>query len=310
MSPFILENNSILERDFSFYPDGIIIPIDKPYRWSSTDVVQKIKFHLSRYFNLKKIKIGHAGTLDPLATGVLLVCVGKATKIANSLQNENKEYVAQFTIGATTPSYDREHPIDEVFEYKHIEQSDIENTVNSMIGEQEQVPPIFSAKLINGQRSYIYARQGEKLDLKANRIVIYNSQLLSIDWLKSKSLVFGEPSNTQITTPPYRDKDGHNSFVVPKRNGALERGINSKEIPVHITENSLLTPEQISDLPRVCIRISCSKGTYIRSCARDFGLSLKSGAYMSALIRTKSGGFELKNALSLDTLLKKISSSQ
>ena len=161
------------------YPEGIVIPIDKPYRWSSADVVRRIKFQIQKHFKQKKIKVGHAGTLDPLATGLLIVCVGKATKIAEELQSHEKEYVATIEFGATTPSFDLEQEIDNYYPFEHITKEKVAEALKDFIGEQLQVPPLFSAKIIDGLRAYEYARLGEEVKLRKSLINITEIELLS-----------------------------------------------------------------------------------------------------------------------------------
>ena len=158
---------TVLDKNFSGsltnniddYPEGIVIPIDKPYRWTSADVIRKLKFAACRHFGKKKLKVGHAGTLDPLATGVLLVCVGNATKQAEELQRHDKEYIAGVTFGATTPSYDLEKEIDRFFPYEHITAEAVADALKDFVGEQDQVAPLFSAKSVEGIRAYELARK-------------------------------------------------------------------------------------------------------------------------------------------------------
>ena len=163
------------------YQDGYVAVIDKPYGWTSADAVRKIKFGLQKRYGLRNVKVGHAGTLDPLATGVLLICVGKATKVSESLQAERKEYVADVTFGATTPSFDKEKEVDAVYPYEHITPEMIESALEGMQGEQMQLPPVYSAKYVDGIRAYEKARQGEEVELKAARIVIYGTKVLSYE---------------------------------------------------------------------------------------------------------------------------------
>ena len=164
-----------LSRSIDDCPEGIIIPIDKPYRWTSADVIRKVKYAAIRHFGKKNLKVGHAGTLDPLATGVLLVCIGKATKLAEELQSHDKEYVAGITFGATTPSYDLEKEIDRFFPYGHITAAAVEEALPAFIGEQNQVAPLFSAKSVDGVRAYELARklhkEGKTLDEAANELI-------------------------------------------------------------------------------------------------------------------------------------------
>ena len=160
MEALILNPGSTpLSRNIEDYPEGIIIPIDKPYRWTSADVIRKVKYAAIRHFGKKNLKVGHAGTLDPLATGVLLVCIGKATKLAETLQSHDKEYIAGVTFGATTPSYDLEKEIDRFFPHEHITEEGIQAALPIFIGEQDQVAPLFSAKSVDGVRAYELARK-------------------------------------------------------------------------------------------------------------------------------------------------------
>ena len=168
-------DSALLSRNIDDYPEGIIIPIDKPYRWTSADVIRKIKYAAIRHFGKKNLKVGHAGTLDPLATGVLLVCIGKATKLAETLQSHDKEYVAGVTFGATTPSYDLEKDIDRFFPHEHITAESITEILPFFIGEQDQIAPLFSAKSVDGVRAYGLARklhaEGKTLDEAAQELI-------------------------------------------------------------------------------------------------------------------------------------------
>lgn len=264
----------ILDRDFTGqlsenlddYPNGIVIPLNKPYGWTSADAVRKIKFRLQKHFHKKNIKVGHAGTLDPLATGILLICIGKATKVAEELQSHKKEYIATVRLGATTPSFDAEKDIDQYFECKHITINSIEEVLAQFIGTIEQVPPIFSAKLIDGVRAYEIARDGQERELKASTITID-----SIDILK-----FDERSNNHKAVNIKEFKD-------------------LKELPVC---------DESSDLPAVTLRIKCSKGTYIRSIARDLGISLGSGGYLTYLQRSRSGEFSIEKSVEFEKILE------
>ena len=167
-----------LSHNIEDYPDGIVILLDKPLKWTSADAVRRIKFLAQKHFRKKNIKVGHAGTLDPLATGVLLVCIGKATKQAEALQAQQKEYIAEITLGATTPSFDLEKEIDALYPYEHITKEAVEAVLEGMTGEQDQIPPVFSAKLINGTRAYEMARAGEEVVMKPARINIYSLEIV------------------------------------------------------------------------------------------------------------------------------------
>lgn len=160
--------------------EGYVAVIDKPYEWTSADVVRKIKFQL-RKCGYPKIKIGHAGTLDPLATGILLVCIGRATKQVEKLQSKEKEYVAELELGATTPSGDMEHEIDQRYPTEHITRERVEQALHSLMGEREQLPPLYSAKKVQGVRAYEFARLGEEIELKKAIINIYALELLEYD---------------------------------------------------------------------------------------------------------------------------------
>ncbi|WP_295915513.1 tRNA pseudouridine(55) synthase TruB [uncultured Alistipes sp.] len=225
------------------FEEGYIAVLDKPLRWTSTDVVRKVKFAL-RKLGYRKIKVGHAGTLDPLATGILLVCIGRATKMVDALQAEEKEYVADVMLGATTPSYDLEHPVDQTYPTEHITREKVLEALASLTGERLQSPPVYSAKKIDGTRAYELARAGEQVEMRKALVNIYEMELLECD------------------------------------------------------------------LPHLRIRVRCSKGTYIRSLAHEIGQALESGAHLTALRRTRSGGFTLDKAGELDDFLKKLQETE
>jgi len=171
---------SPLDRDIENHRSGFLLLFNKPYKWTSADVVRKVKFTLKRHFH-SEIKVGHAGTLDPLATGVLVLCAGKATKSAEAIQAGRKEYIADIMLGATTPSFDLEKEIDAVYPYGHITREMVEDTLKSFIGRQEQYPPVFSAKYVGGMRAYERARSGEDVELKPATIEIFDLQLIKFD---------------------------------------------------------------------------------------------------------------------------------
>jgi tRNA pseudouridine55 synthase len=217
------------------YQQGKILLIDKPLTWSSFQAVNKIKYTLKRKYNLpKSFKIGHAGTLDPLATGLLIICTGKFTKRIPELQGMLKEYTGTYHIGATTPSYDLETEIDQTFQTEHITEALIKETTQQFIGEIDQKPPVFSAIKKDGKRLYEHARKGEEVEIAARKVTIHEFEI------------------TRIA------------------------------------------------LPEVDFRVVCSKGTYIRSLAYDFGLALESGAHLSALRRTKIGEFSVEDAVKVE----------
>lgn len=241
--------------------NGQIILIDKPLKWTSFDVVKKIHYQLRKELDIKKIKVGHAGTLDPLATGLLIVCTGKFTKKIDEIQAQTKEYTGTITIGATTPSFDLEKEVDEEFPVEHITEKMIREVAQSFVGEQQQTAPIHSAKRIDGKRAYEYARSGEEVEIKSNLVTIKSFEILgisnNINEMKDVVIIDENYKNERINLAPNYEKGLHVKF-----------------------------------------RITCSKGTYIRSIARDFGLRLNSGAHLSELRRTKIGDFDVNNALS------------
>lgn len=249
-----------LSADIEDYPYGLVFVVNKPYRWTSTDAVRRVKRDLQNHFHRRNIKVGHAGTLDPLATGILLICAGRATKMAETLQAEKKEYIAKIKIGATTPCFDKEHPIDKFYPYKHITVPAVKQALASLTGEQDQIPPLFSAKYIDGKRAYEIARSGEEVEMKPSRVTVYSAELIDCKGILETT-------------------DKHSAEIVAA------------------ADNEKLATEE-SQLPELTVRISCSKGTYIRSFARDAGALLGSGGYLSGLTRTSSGGFLIENALS------------
>ncbi|WP_019037599.1 tRNA pseudouridine(55) synthase TruB [Psychroflexus tropicus] len=218
--------------------EGQVLLFDKPLNWTSFQVVNKVRWLIKQKFKLKKIKVGHAGTLDPLATGLVILCTGKATKTIESLMGQTKVYTGEFTLGATTPSYDMETEIDERFEIDHIDHDLIEETIKQFQGEIMQQPPVFSALKKEGKRLYEYARKGEKVDIPMRKVKI-------------------------------------DHFMITRFN-----------------------------LPQLEFKVKCSKGTYIRSLAHDFGKSLSSGAYLSGLRRTQIGDYNVDDAFSIEDFEK------
>ncbi len=230
------------------FQEGQVLLIDKPLGWSSFQAVNKVKWAFRKKFNLKKIKIGHAGTLDPLATGLLIICTGKFTKKINDLQGQVKEYTGTITMGGTTPSYDLETEVDQKFPISHITEALVQEKITEFLGEIQQRPPVFSALKKDGKRLYEYAREGKEVEIKTR--------------------------------------------------------------PVTITEFEITR----FDLPEIDFRVVCSKGTYIRSLAHDFGHALNTGGHLTALRRTKIGDFNVNNAIGpvdfVDILLGKTNDSQ
>ena len=299
-----------LSRDIADYPEGIIIPIDKPYRWTSADVIRKVKFAAIRHFGKKNLKVGHAGTLDPLATGVLLVCIGKATKLAEELQSHDKEYVAGVTFGATTPSYDLEKEIDRFFPYEHITADAVADALPAFIGEQDQIAPLFSAKSVDGVRAYELARklhkEGKTLDEAAEELIrVSRINITELEMLKFESglRVYrglkNNPSHADGVGPSPCGQGGSTVFQPSIHPEAYATETISKASSrINVTDNSAL------GLPRAEIRMACSKGTYVRAFARDLGEALGSGAHLDSLQRSRSGIFRVESALTVDQAIE------
>ena len=284
-----------LSRNIEDYPEGIIIPIDKPYRWTSADVIRKVKYAAIRHFGKKNLKVGHAGTLDPLATGVLLVCIGKATKLAEWLQSHDKEYVAGVTFGATTPSYDLEKEIDRFFPHEHITAEAVSDALPGFIGEQDQIAPLFSAKSVDGVRAYELAR---KLYKAGGGISSPTPSLTS----EEQSSEFDEVAESLIRVSKINISElelMEFGLLKPEVNNTQSEQ-NSASSRINVTDNSAL------GLPRAVIRMACSKGTYVRAFARDLGEALDSGAHLDSLQRSRSGEFRVENALTVEQAIEKL----
>ena len=262
------------------YPEGILIPVYKPYRWTSADVIRKLKWAACRHFAKKNLKVGHAGTLDPLATGVLIVCIGKATRLAETIQKEDKEYLAGISFGATTPSYDLEKAIDRMYPTDQVNEEAVRLALKGFIGEQEQVAPLFSAKSVDGVRAYELARKQYR------------------DARKEKTDVM-EDFDHSVAEMLHRQ-------IITIHSAELERflpeGLPASETsPDGLRPNPRINVVDTSDLhlPHADIRITCSKGTYIRAFARDLGEALGTGAHLDSLCRTRSGGFSVEDSLTV-----------
>ncbi len=290
MEAYIIRPGSAtLSRNIDDFPDGIIIPIDKPYRWTSADVIRKVKFAAIRHFGKKNLKVGHAGTLDPLATGVLLVCIGKATRLAEKLQAHDKEYIAGITFGATTPSYDLEKEIDRFFPYEHLSAEAVSAVLPSFVGEQDQVAPLFSAKSVDGVRAYELARRlyrqgaSSELDETAKELI----RVARINISELELVGFDEGRREEGAVFP---------TAFPSASNASAR--------INVTDNSGL------GLPRAVVRMACSKGTYVRAFARDLGEVLGSGAHLDSLQRSRSGEFRVEDALTVDQAIALLRDTQ
>lgn len=256
---------------------GVVIPIDKPRQWTSFQTVNKVKSIIRNQFGLKKFKIGHAGTLDPLATGLLLVCVGRATKDIALLQSGKKVYSGTMVLGATTPCHDLEQPIDHYYPYEHITPETLDTARQQFIGDIEQIPPIFSAVKIDGRRAYEYARADDR---SAEPI----AKTVHID---SFEITGFRPGKTASDKSDPSDNSSQFSFFnthPPKSPHLYNHPV--EDIPDH--------------LPQADFRIHCGKGTYIRSMARDMGVALQSGAFLSALRREAVGTYHIEQSIPLD----------
>ena len=300
--------DDFISRNIEDYPEGIIIPINKPYRWTSADVIRKVKYAAIRHFGKKNLKVGHAGTLDPLATGILLVCIGKATKLAEWLQSHHKEYIAGVTFGATTPSYDLEKDIDRFFPYEHITAEAVTEVLPSFIGEQDQVAPLFSAKSVDGVRAYELARklhkEGKTLDeaaqelIRTSRINITELELMKFEEASSDMDGFeNNPSHAIGAGPTPCGQGGSTVFKTTMPEEVASEKTSDASSRINVTDNSAL------GLPRAEIRMACSKGTYVRAFARDLGEALGSGAHLDSLQRSSSGIFRIENALTVEQVI-------
>lgn len=229
-----------MDKQLNIFEEGQILSFNKPLYWTSFDLVNKVRIMIRSEFGIKKIKVGHAGTLDPLAGGLMIICTGRATKRIEEFRDLDKEYIATFHLGKTTPSFDLETETDKDYPADHITEDLVKKALESFLGEQKQLPPIYSAKLIEGKRAYEYARKGVEKEMTPATVYFREIGLLSFN------------------------------------------------------------------MPEVTVRLLCSKGTYIRSFARDLGVSLGSGAYLSALERSAIGPFRLDDAYTLESFAENI----
>ncbi|EPR73227.1 tRNA pseudouridine synthase B [Winogradskyella psychrotolerans RS-3] len=232
------------------YINGQVLLIDKPLTWTSFQAVNKLRWEIRHAFDIKKIKVGHAGTLDPLATGLLVICTGKMTKQINIFQGQEKEYTGTFVLGGTTPSFDLETEVNETFPTDHITDELIQNAIPQFIGQIDQFPPVFSAIKKDGKRLYEFARAGEEVEIKSRQVEITEFEITEIN------------TSTALST---------------------------SSLELHF-------------------RVVCSKGTYIRSLANDFGKALNSGAHLSSLRRTRIGDFKVDDALTPEDFIANLPS--
>ena len=288
---------------------GLIIAIDKPAGWTSFQVVNKLKWHIRRTFGIKKLKIGHAGTLDPLASGLLLVCVGSATKQIESLQSGIKAYTGTMVLGATTPCFDLEQTVDHRYPYTHITYQQIERARLSLVGPQEQVPPMFSAVKVDGRRAYVSARDGAEVEIAPKHITVYDFQITayreghgdntghagSAPTAPAEAPRCGEPLDVQATQSAAARQASQTEVTTVEPRPTAKREL-------YRDPQGIVPPE----LPQIDFYITCSKGTYIRSLARDMGLALNSGAFLSDLRRHSIGDYSLSEAIKIDDIEKVI----
>ena len=322
MSYLTLQRGMVLSHSIEDYPEGIVVVVDKPYRWTSADVIRKVKWMAIKHFHKKNLKVGHAGTLDPLATGVLLVCIGKATKLADSFQKAPKQYIAGVTFGATTASYDREKDVDQFYPLDGVSEESLRAVLPSFVGEQDQVAPLFSAKSVDGVRVYEIARKRYKAGLpveedlgvlQASRINIYGLELLSYTALADTPAdpvrgCAAHPSQPAVGPLPLTDPrvDTPLSGSVCRPSGAFPSepfsGEDGNDDRRQNPNNRINVAEVPEGLPQAEILVDCSKGTYIRALARDLGEALGSGAFLNSLRRTRNGGFSVEDALGIEDL--------
>ena len=262
--------------------EGEVLAFDKPLTWTSFNLVKVVRNNLSRRLGLKRLKVGHAGTLDPLASGVMILCTGKCTKLIDQLQGGTKEYVATLRLGCTTPSFDAEHPIDATYPTSHITEAAVHEALNQFRGSIWQVPPVYSACKVEGRRAFDYIRQGEDVELKAKELVIDELELLDLH-LPEQGLFSPHADNVA--------KMAHDDIHIKDYGRDKEAYEIAEATDIDIAHFSYLQ-----------IRVVCSKGTYIRALARDIGQALGSGAYLIGLRRTRVGDIRLEDCLPVENI--------
>lgn len=265
--------------------EGEVLAFDKPLTWTSFNLVKVVRNNLSRRLGIKKLKVGHAGTLDPLASGVMIICTGKATKQIDQLQAGTKEYIATLRLGCTTPSFDAEHPVDATYPTSHITREAVMAAIEKFKGSIWQVPPVYSACKVEGRRAFDYVRQGEEVELKAKELVIDEIELLDLH-LPEQGIISPKAGEVLSTVRESVDikEFGHKKQLIEDAESNLQQ----------TQEVSSLEIDKVSYLT---IRVVCSKGTYIRALARDIGQALQSGAYLIGLRRTRVGAYQVDQCL-------------
>lgn len=261
------------------FQDGEILGFDKPLTWTSFNLVKAVRNSLSRRLGIKRLKTGHAGTLDPMATGVMIVCTGKCTKLIDKLQAGTKEYIATLRLGCTTASFDAEHEIDGTYPTAHITREMVDEVLSRFRGEIMQIPPVYSAVKVDGKRAFAYARENEEVELKAKPLVIDELELLDIN-LPEQNVI--SPNAAEVA-------------------GMIKSGVRIKDFGRKLQHIEDVEVES-EVIPYIKIRVVCSKGTYIRALARDIGEALQSGAYLIGLRRTRVGDIRIEDCLSVNNV--------
>lgn len=261
------------------FQDGEILGFDKPLTWTSFNLVKAVRNSLSRRLGIKRLKTGHAGTLDPMATGVMIVCTGKCTKLIDKLQAGTKEYIATLRLGCTTASFDAEHEIDGTYPTAHITREMVDEVLSRFRGEIMQIPPVYSAVKVDGKRAFSYARENEEVELKAKPLVIDELELLDIN-LPEQNVI--SPNAAEVA-------------------GMIKSGVRIKDFGRKLQHIEDVEVES-EVIPYIKIRVVCSKGTYIRALARDIGEALQSGAYLIGLRRTRVGDIRIEDCLSVNNV--------
>lgn len=295
--------------------EGEVLAFDKPLTWTSFNLVKVVRNNLSRRLGVKKLKVGHAGTLDPMASGVMIICTGKATKQIDQLQSGTKEYIATLRLGCTTPSFDAEHPIDQTYPTEHITREKVIEALSRFKGSIWQVPPVYSACKVEGRRAFDYVRQGEEVELKAKELVIDEIELLDLHLPQQGILSALAPEVARMAREGVDIKDFsrrkqrvEDLGIIPRKQAEAAEPASSEagqpdESAAPLKPNAIadaeVNPETLS---YVTIRVVCSKGTYIRALARDIGQALQSGAYLIGLRRTRVGQFHVDECLKINNV--------
>lgn len=287
--------------------EGEILAFDKPLTWTSFNLVKVVRNNLSRRLGVKKLKVGHAGTLDPMASGVMIICTGKATKQIDQLQAGTKEYIATLRLGCTTPSFDAEHPIDQTYPTSHITREKVMEALSRFKGSIWQVPPVYSACKVEGRRAFDYVRQGEEVELKAKELVIDEIELLDLHLPEQGILSTLAPEvalmareGVDIKDFSRRKQRVEDLGIIPRKQaeaGEVQNPEAADQQPVNkAVADAEVNPDTLSYMT---IRVVCSKGTYIRALARDIGEALQSGAYLIGLRRTRVGQYHVDECLKI-----------